>query len=628
MRTTGRGGLYLLAALFVLAACGSAAAQEQSWLEGYWEGQGVQDGGQTWTVTLTVKEGRYSVKYPSLGCEGVWHVYDRGSKKMKFVERVNGGCMDAGMITVEKVTDDQIRFGFEAYNTRKTIARATLQRRPPPAPPQRPAETGFVQRPDPVHDAGEKLFENDLYAVYRRHPYYSNLRRPGQHDEFCKELFRDRTKHEARVNVVFNVAPDYVIEDHAEYRQRFESEILPAVSKQCPNVAVVYLNNYVRGVRINHDGREVAYGQTPPAGFEEEPLNYITAYVEPGGVRYEGYEKDSTSSRTYASLSRLRLTRDRAAAERATREAEQQRQAEQAQQERSQRRQDEHRAQARDVLALLKPHAPERFSFSGYGTQTTLEQIYNGDFKPFTGGYESASDATKSVRSAFGNADPRNPFGFLGDLIVSGLEVDEVAQRRRSINTIFYTYHNVYKDQCFTNKEVAWTASALWTFYVTRGGVKVEGSERDGVMIPVRLPYKETYDSVYSNLASSSNVTPDFPQAYQQDFRDFLKSEGCASPAVRRFEANLYLATRWLMPLQQLGLRAPEAPKPVPYKLKLTDDEPEASTAAAPPKPSTAKPAAAAKTKKPVAKAKPKASKKSDDKSVLKDFDWKQIKKP
>ncbi len=263
------------------------------------------------------------------------------------------------------------------------------------------------------------------------------------------------------------------------------------------------------------------------------------------------------------------------AAERARIKAEQQRQAEIQRQEKLKKRQEDHRARARDVLPLLKANSPEQYSFSGYSTQNTLEKIYRGDFEQFTGGFESLADATKSVRSAFGNADPRNPFGFLAELVASGFEVEDMVNRRRSINTIFYTYHNVYKDQCYSNKEVPWEVSEIWVFFLSQGDVRVEGSEKTGVVILIRAPYKETYDRVYSSLANTSNVSPSLPESYANDFRQFLKAEGCASPAVRRFEVNLYLATGWLLSLHELGVPAPvEFPKPVPNKLQMNTEEP------------------------------------------------------
>lgn len=82
-------------------------------------------------------------------------------------------------------------------------------------------------------------------------------------------------------------------------------------------------------------------------------------------------------------------------------------------------------------------------------------------------------------------------------------------QRRRSIRTIFDIYYNVYKDQCFSNKEVFWTASTPYEFYVTRNNVRVEGSERDGVIILIRVPYKDAYDAAHTTARHPRARSPE-----------------------------------------------------------------------------------------------------------------------
>lgn len=74
----------------------------------------------------------------------------------------------------------------------------------------------------------------------------------------------------------------------------------------------------------------------------------------------------------------------------------------------------------------------------------------------------------------------------------------------------------------------------------------------------VRTPFSQTFMDTYraANQGGLAQVITGVAfttkEGFEADFRKFLKADGCSSPAVRHFEINLYLATKWLLPLQEL----------------------------------------------------------------------------
>jgi hypothetical protein len=209
-------------------------------------------------------------------------------------------------------------------------------------------------------------------------------------------------------------------------------------------------------------------------------------------------------------------------------------------------------AKAADVFKFYKENAPATYDFSGYANQIVFQNIYAGKFEPFTGGHATRESwVSSTVRSGFGNADVRNPFGFLLNLMETTADASDIRGRRDALDGVFYAYHLVYKEQCFSNKEMPWDVSAV-VFYLTRSGAKVEDSETKGNVYLVRKPFLNTFNGSYGNVGSTANVSPSVPQSLTNDFRKFLKTEGCASPTTRYFETNLYLATEWMPPLQEL----------------------------------------------------------------------------
>ncbi|MCU1267218.1 MAG: hypothetical protein JWM21_3536 [Acidobacteria bacterium] len=133
MRIFKLGPCLFLSALLLTMSFDSLLAQnlDVSWLEGTWEGTGVQTNEQSWPIKLTVSGHRYLIEYPSLGCRGEWVLSRKDSESATFVERVDANstkCMDAGNVLIEKLNGEQIKFSYSPNNTATIIATATLQK--------------------------------------------------------------------------------------------------------------------------------------------------------------------------------------------------------------------------------------------------------------------------------------------------------------------------------------------------------------------------------------------------------------------------------------------------------------------------------------------------------------------
>jgi hypothetical protein len=388
--------------------------------------------------------------------------------------------------------------------------------------------------------------------------------------------------NQAVVGLIFKANENFRIENNEQYWRLFDSEILPAVKSSCPIADKVYVLNYINGFYINFDQNKI--NTSPIYNYPSNMLNigvysastnsrsWMGGSSNFGGSGYSGgrtqretplRNTDSDGTPSFASITNLRaelqvrqakideearIRREQAAAAEAARIAEAKRQAD----IKNASRRAEDRSRASEILKFYKKGAIANYDFSEFSSRKMLQNIYQGDFSDYTGGYQSWTEATKSVSSTFRDADVRNPFGFLLNLIGTTVEVSDVRSRRDTINLIFYSYHNVYKDVCSNSTSIPWTKSERWVFYVTRNDVKVEGSETVGVSILIRKPYKELYDRIYGNLGNTRNVNPDIPQSYIYDFQKLLKTEGCASASIRHFETNLYLATIWSLPIQEL----------------------------------------------------------------------------
>lgn len=122
---------YILFILLILVGATNYSAQDNSWLQGNWEGNGVQDDGQSWSMKLSVVDDKYFIEYPSLGCKGYWELVDFESSKAKFLERIDSGstkCLDKVSVSLEKLSEWQIKIKFSIPGKTKVIANALLHR--------------------------------------------------------------------------------------------------------------------------------------------------------------------------------------------------------------------------------------------------------------------------------------------------------------------------------------------------------------------------------------------------------------------------------------------------------------------------------------------------------------------
>lgn len=85
-------------------------------LRGTWVGTAYQyDIGETWDVKLVSKKGRYTIKYPSLGCGGKWILIESSSDKMVFQEQISYGaetCNNGGTIVITIDDSEELKLSY------------------------------------------------------------------------------------------------------------------------------------------------------------------------------------------------------------------------------------------------------------------------------------------------------------------------------------------------------------------------------------------------------------------------------------------------------------------------------------------------------------------------------------
>lgn len=103
------------------------------WLDGRWEGEGYQsDTKTTWTVRLTVQDGKYAIEYPNIPCRGRWTLIEVNSRGGSFTEVITQGtdrCDNNNHVMIEKVNDSEISCKYTRASSRVVIATATLSKK-------------------------------------------------------------------------------------------------------------------------------------------------------------------------------------------------------------------------------------------------------------------------------------------------------------------------------------------------------------------------------------------------------------------------------------------------------------------------------------------------------------------
>lgn len=132
--------LLLVSLLSISAGNQSIWAQEADalWLEGSWEGTGLQIDKQQWKVQLRVYDiNQPTIAYPSLGCSGHWTMEQPGKNKIHYKETITDGflkCDNGVDVFIKKLGKNKTRVTYYLYSySEKAIAKAILKRTTPPA---------------------------------------------------------------------------------------------------------------------------------------------------------------------------------------------------------------------------------------------------------------------------------------------------------------------------------------------------------------------------------------------------------------------------------------------------------------------------------------------------------------
>ena len=119
----------LLVSLTIIAL---PQGRNSRWLDGRWEGTGFQiDTGETWTMKLTRRGGKFLIEYPTLNCEGEWKLISVNSRTARFREKITSGrgdCVDKGNVIIERLNGRQIAFRYSYQGKGEISASAILNR--------------------------------------------------------------------------------------------------------------------------------------------------------------------------------------------------------------------------------------------------------------------------------------------------------------------------------------------------------------------------------------------------------------------------------------------------------------------------------------------------------------------
>lgn len=104
-------------ALLALAACLTAfpatAEQEFAADAGFWQGVGIQAGGENWPFEVKLGDGASLIDYPSLGCSGEWKVLRQTEKLLVAIEDITNGddiCVTGGIVRLEILAEDMLAY--------------------------------------------------------------------------------------------------------------------------------------------------------------------------------------------------------------------------------------------------------------------------------------------------------------------------------------------------------------------------------------------------------------------------------------------------------------------------------------------------------------------------------------
>ena len=120
-----------IAAIAFATVCLSAkpaTAQFSRLSECIWQGQGFQNESPPWTIRLVIRNGFYSIDYPSLACGGTWTLVSETETSAVFTEHIIYGkqyCIGQGTVELYRKDQDTLRY-FYFLSSGEIIAYADL----------------------------------------------------------------------------------------------------------------------------------------------------------------------------------------------------------------------------------------------------------------------------------------------------------------------------------------------------------------------------------------------------------------------------------------------------------------------------------------------------------------------
>lgn len=372
------------------------------------------------------------------------------------------------------------------------------------------------------YNLGDQLMTTELFDLYGRLAYASEC--------WCNYS-------SVKVVVVFKRDENYKIEDNEEYKNQVENVIVPFVRSKCGDFSSLEITHHVKDHYLDISGNVQNAGNVPRQSFDMAYLN-INSYNDEGTLKRKFSSKGSING-VRQNLMDLKIANEK-------RKAEIARTAEEARKTSIERRKPIHRKLAADVLKIMNlrsaKNPPASYDFSGYENKYYWENIYIGNFKPFTDKYDEAEDYAKATAKAMADGNAADLYN--------------LANLRPGIMAANFAYHRAYEDTCQTNKEIPWVKIPLTipARAIRDGFANIIGRTQEMTEdYFIREPFVERVSADFGYMTDPKRAVSDYTyKRYKDELTKFITAEKCSSPSLRQFEVNLYLAERWFLPLQEL----------------------------------------------------------------------------
>ena len=80
---------------------------------GFWQGVGIQQGGQHWSMQVKLGPEVALIDYPTLECSGEWKYLKQNPTSLSAIEDITNGdnvCVTGGLIRLEVLDDDMLSY--------------------------------------------------------------------------------------------------------------------------------------------------------------------------------------------------------------------------------------------------------------------------------------------------------------------------------------------------------------------------------------------------------------------------------------------------------------------------------------------------------------------------------------